>query len=350
MLATGAQRSAFDDWVDAMREWQRDIDAAPVPPEVVLTAKFSDAVEPEIGFGRFAGQRRWESVAEIPLPAIKDELLSLLVHQGDSEVRAVEQARQLLDSAPSDHDRDRLVRHMAEETRHGWQMAYLLVTHFGDEGRRAARELLERRATRGEALLEMFNVKLNWVDVFSWHNWGDRVGKYQLTMFGGCAFAPFARSIAPMLREEGFHLVIGYQGMQRIAAAGRVPVEIHQRYINRMLAICYDAFGSEVSRRAQRIYDWGLKAPWGGGKVDPAQANEHARAAFMEEARKLLRLIDPQLYLTDPRFNRHNGPYAGQPWNGAEQLPTEEDELRLQEIFKDPGWIAPPEIRGRSAN
>lgn len=354
MLATGAQRSAFDEWVDAMREWQRDIGAV-TDPAVVLHEKFAEAPAPEIAFGRYAGQRRWESVAEIPCAAIKDELLRLIVWQGDSEVRAVEQARELLDRAPTEHDRQRLVRHMSEETRHGWQMAYLLVTHFGDEGRRAARELLERRATRGEALLEMFNVKLNWVDVFSWHNWGDRVGKYQLTMFAGCGFAPFARSIAPMLREEGFHLVIGYQGMQRICAAGRVPVEIHQRYINRMLAICYDAFGSEVSSRAQKIYDWGLKAPWGAGNIDPAHANEAARIAFREEARKLLALLNrllpedgPKLYLTDPRFNRQNGAYAGQAWDGPERLPTEEDEAALQETFKNPAWIAPPENRGQT--
>jgi len=347
-LTTGAQRGAFDEWVDMMREWHRELDVSP-DPDVVLETKLSE-VNPEVSFGRYAGGRRWESVSDIPAPEIKDELLRLIVWQGDSEVRAVEQARQLLDSAPSEHDRGRLARHMSEETRHGWQMAWLLVTHFGDEGRAAARELLERRATRGEALLEVFNVKLNWLDVFSWHNWGDRVGKYQLTMFAGCGFAPFARSIAPMLREEGFHLVIGYQGMQRVCAAGRVPVEIHQRYINRMLAICYDAFGAEVSSRAQRIYDWGLKAPWGEGKVDPARANERARAAFIDEARKLLRLLDPRLYLTDPRFNRHNGPYAGKAWDGPERLPTPEDEAALQEIFRDPSWIAPGGIRGRSPN
>lgn len=344
-LGTAAQRSAFDEWVDSLREWEREIG---VDDRIELETKFAD-IGPEIAFGRFAGSRRWDKVSEIPAPEIRDELLRLIVYQGDSEVRAVEQARQLLDSAPSEHDRNRLVRHMGEETRHGWQMAYLLVTHFGDEGRRAARELLERRATRGEALLEMFNVKLNWVDVFSWHNWGDRVGKYQLTMFAGCAFAPFARSIAPMLREEGFHLVIGYQGMQRIVAAGRVPVEIHQRYINRMLAICYDAFGAEVSSRAGKIHDWGLKAPWGEEVVEPERANERARAAFIDEVRKLLGLLNrpllpgdgPKLYLTDPRFNRHNGPYAGQRWDGPERLPTEEDEAALQEIFRDPAWIAP---------
>jgi 1,2-phenylacetyl-CoA epoxidase catalytic subunit len=346
-IATAAQRGAFDEWVDMMREWHRELDVRP-DPQVTLTAKFADTLPAEIGFGRYAGQRRWERVADIPAPEIKDELLRLLVWQGDSEVRAVEQARELLDSAPTEHDRNRLARHMTEETRHGWQMAYLLVTYFGDEGRAAARELLERRATRGEALLEMFNVRLNWVDVFSWHNWGDRVGKYQLTMFAGSAFAPFARSIAPMLKEEGFHLVIGYQGMQRICAANRVPVEIHQRYINRMLAICYDAFGSEVSKRPQKLYDWGLKPGWTDDVADPANANEQVRNAFMDEARKLLGLLNkllpddgPKLYLTDPRFNRKNGPYKGQPWAGPERLPTAEDEATLKEIFKQPGWIAP---------
>jgi 1,2-phenylacetyl-CoA epoxidase catalytic subunit len=343
-LETRSQRGAFDEWVDAMRAWHRSLDVTP-DPQVVLTEKFSEAPG-DIGFGRYAGARRWDTLADIPSAEIKDELLRLIVWQGDSEVRAVEQARELLDSAPSEHDRLRLARHMTEETRHGWQMAYLLVTHFGDEGRAAARELLERRATRGEALLEMFNVRLNWVDVFSWHNWGDRVGKYQLTMFAGSAFAPFARSIAPMLKEEGFHLVIGYQGMQRICAANRVPVELHQRYINRMLAICYDAFGSEVSRRTQKLYDWGLKPGWT-DSADPAKANEQVRNAFMDEARKLLGLLNnllpddgPKLYLTDPRFNRKNGPYKGIPWDGPERLPTAEDEATLNEIFKQPDWIA----------
>ena len=317
--------SAFDDWVDQSRAWHRDIRVIP-DPQVELCTRFADQIDPEIAFGRYAGQRRWETLADVPSQEIKDELLKLIVSQADSEVRAVEQARELYDSAPTEHDRRRLERHMTEETRHGWQMAYLLVTYFGEDGRTAARELLERRATRGEAQLEMFNIRLNWVDVFSWHNWGDRVGKYQLTMFGGCGFAPFARSITPMLKEEGFHLVIGHQGLQRIAAAGRVPVELHQKYLNRMMWICYDAFGGAESRRAARIHDWGLKAPWVPG-VEPLRANEQARAAFIAEVRKLLRLIDPRLTLPDPK-----GP--------KENLPTEADEAALLEILRTPGWIA----------
>ncbi len=345
-LATSAQRGAFDEWVDMMREWHRELEVTP-DPQVTLIEKFAADVPAEIGFGRYAGHRLWERLGDIPTGEIKDELLRLIVWQGDSEVRAVEQARELLDSAPTEHDRIRLARHMTEETRHGWQMAYLLVTHFGAEGRAAARELLERRATRGEALLEMFNVKLNWVDVFSWHNWGDRVGKYQLSMFGQSAFAPFARSAVPMLQEEGFHLVIGYQGMQRICAANQVPVELHQRYINQMLAICYDAFGAEVSTSAKRYYDWGLKAAWGNTIEDAERVNQKLRDAFMDEARKLLGLLNlllpedgPKLYLTDPRFNRKNGPFAGQHYDGPERLPTDEDKATLAEIFRQPNWIA----------
>jgi len=68
----------------------------------------------------------------------------------------------------------------------------------------------------------------------------------------------------------------------------------------------------------------------------------------MDEARKLLGLLNlllpedgPKLYLTDPRFNRKNGPFAGQTYDGPERLPTEEDKAALAEIFRQPNWIVP---------
>jgi len=369
-LATGAQRAAFDEWVDHLRVWQRDVG---VDPESIarypLITKFADAVEPEIEFGEFAGQPKWERVSDIARGEIKDELLRLLVFQADPEIRSVEQSRPLLDCAPTEFDRQRLLRHSAEETRHGWQMAYLLVTHFGDEGRRETRALLERRATRGESLHKVFNLRLNWADVFMWHNWADRMGKYQLKMLAASAFAPLARSMPPMLTEEGFHMLMGYQGMQRVARAGRVSVDMLQRYSNRMLSLSYDAFGSDLSRHAQRTYGWGLKASYvdpdrAGEPIEPVRLNEVARRAFMEEVDSIIRNTlnrllppdGPKLFLTDPRFNRTTGPYKGQPYDphgrllseeewtaGLPQwLPTAEDEGLLQELFKDSDWIAPP--------
>lgn len=368
-LRTGAQRGAFDEWVDCLREWQREIG---INPEWIaqypLTTKFADTIEPEITFGRFAGQRKWERVTDIPSQEIRDELFRLIIFQADPEIRSVEQSRHLLDDAPTEYDRQRLLRHIAEETRHGWQMAYLMVTYFGEDGRREARALLERRATRGESLIGVFNIRLNWLEVFAWHNWSDRLGKYQLKMLGGSAFAPLARSIPPMLTEEGFHLLIGYQGMQRTLLAGRVPLDVQQRYTNRILSASYDGFGSELSRHAERTYDWGLKAPYvdsgsTGEPVEPVRLNEVARRAFMREIDGIIQTMNrllppggPKLHLTDARFNRHNGPHKGQPydpqgnllseeeWTAAlpRMLPSSADEALLQELFKDPGWIAPP--------
>src|SRR4051812_49607115 len=113
-LTNRQQRGAFDEWVDAMRDWHRELDVTP-DPRVTLTEKF-DEVPAEIPFGRYAGERRWDRVADIPSSQIKDEVLRLIVWQADSELRAVEQARQLLESSPTEHDRDRLSRHMSEET------------------------------------------------------------------------------------------------------------------------------------------------------------------------------------------------------------------------------------------
>ncbi|MGQ0653425.1 MAG: hypothetical protein ACT4P4_14345, partial [Betaproteobacteria bacterium] len=86
-----------------------------------------------------------------------------------------------------------------------------------------------------------------------------------------------------------------------------------------------------------------------GGTIEDAQrVNQKLRDAFMDEARKLLGLLNgllpaggPKLYLTDPRFNRKHGPYAGRPHDGPEHLPTPDDEAALCEIFRRPDWIAP---------
>ncbi|HWP59860.1 MAG TPA: hypothetical protein VNL14_18350 [Candidatus Acidoferrales bacterium] len=85
-------------------------------------------------FGEFAGQPAREKLADIPKPEARDLLLKLITVQGDTEFASVEQRRRLIDRAPADKDLRSLVRINAEEMRHGWQMSYLLVEHFGDAG------------------------------------------------------------------------------------------------------------------------------------------------------------------------------------------------------------------------
>jgi len=61
-------------------------------------------------------------------------------------------------------------------------------------------------------------------------------------------------------------------------------------------------------------------------------------------------------YWDDPRLSKPNQPVVGVSWNDAtafckwesKRLPTEADELALQEIFKDRSWIAPGENQGQA--
>src|SRR5437016_5646071 len=152
----------FDEWIDYFRYWQ---DSIGLPQGEIrkfkFEAKFGEQEVPHIEFGHYKGQRKWPTVMHIPDQRIRDALLNLIVYQGDTEFASVEQQRNLLTHAPSDYDLLALMRVMTEEMRHGWQMSYLLCTHFGDEGKREAAKLLERRADEREHQTEPEKAKLN---------------------------------------------------------------------------------------------------------------------------------------------------------------------------------------------
>jgi len=124
----------FDEWIDYFRYWQ---DGIGLPQgdlrSFKFEAKFGEQDVPHIEFGHYRGQRKWPTVMHIPDQRIRDALLNLIVYQGDTEFASVEQQRNLLTHAPSDYDLLALMRVMTEEMRHGWQMSYLLCSHFGDE-------------------------------------------------------------------------------------------------------------------------------------------------------------------------------------------------------------------------
>jgi benzoyl-CoA 2,3-dioxygenase component B len=203
----------FDDWIDLFKQWQKDIGYdVGLMGDYTFEAKFGD-VPSEIGFGAYKGNTRWEKPVQIPDQRIQDALLHLITYQGDTEFASVEQQRDLISTAPSDYDLQSLVRVNREEMRHGFQMSYLLVNHFGHPGKIEAQKLLERRAFMNNRLLGAFNQDVNhWVDFFCYTEFVDRDGKYQLTMLTHSAFAPLARSTQAMLKEEYYHLLTGHSG------------------------------------------------------------------------------------------------------------------------------------------
>ena len=368
-----ARITTFDDWVDLLQEWQKDIGLNTelierYMPGYRFEAKYGELPTDEIYFGEFAGERRWEKLLQIPDQRMRDALLNMIVYQGDTEFASNEQQRFLVNNAPSEYDLASLVRIMVEETRHGYQMCHLLISHFGTDGKIEAQKLLERRAFgKKNRLLNAFNDDVtHWLDFFAYTNFMDRDGKFQLTMLSHSGFAPLAQSMFPMLKEESYHMGTGISGLRRIAAAGIVPVEIQQKYYNKWISGSLDLFGTDHSGSAQWAYAWGIKGRVDedkktGSQADREHLNELARQQFYEEISKTVERVnavnpsETQLYVPDMRFNRKIGQNAGEYWTtdgrrltqeeweayAPSVLPSPKDEEMLTAYFKDPRWIAP---------
>lgn len=367
-----ARISTFDDWIDLLQEWQKDIGLnheliERYMPGYRFEAKYGELPTGEIYFGDFKGERRWEKILEIPDQRMRDALLNMIIYQGDTEFASNEQQRFLVNNAPSEYDLASLVRIMVEETRHGYQMCHLLVNHFGHDGKIEAQKMLERRAFgKKNRLLNAFNDDVtHWLDFFAYTNFMDRDGKFQLTMLSHSGFAPLAQSMGPMLREEAFHMGTGISGLRRIAQANVIPVGVQQKYYNKWISGSLDLFGTDHSGSAQWAYTWGIKGrvdeEKAGENADKEHLNERAREQFYEECQKTIERVnavnpsETKLYMPDIRFNRKIGAYAGQYWTvdgrqltkeewdayAPSVLPTAQDEEHLKEYFKDPSWIAP---------
>jgi benzoyl-CoA 2,3-dioxygenase component B len=301
----------------------------------------------------------------------------MITVQGDTEFASVEQQRHLLATAPTDYDRYAAARIMAEEQRHGWQMAYLLMTYFGQQGRREAQKLLERNAQDGDRLLGAFNRPMpHWLDFFCYTMFVDRDGKFQLGMLSTSAFKPLAASMGPMLKEESFHLGTGSNGLRRIIKAGVVPLDMLQRYINKWVSTAHDLFGVDESSSAHWAYVWGIKGRWDERKkldadieVSKETLNEEARQHYhdeiVREVKKLCGYLPDgniDLYVPHENFNREIGPFKRQrytvegtlfegsdeEWNTyvINHLPTAQDEEDLKEIFKQQ-WVAEKPMTAR---
>ncbi|MGB1689137.1 MAG: Phenylacetic acid catabolic protein [Candidatus Poseidoniaceae archaeon] len=355
----------FGEWQDRVgfdREWLGDFD---------LSILFDwDRAGDIIEFGDYAGRAKWERALQVPHQNIRDSLVAMITVQGDTEFASVEQQRHLLASAPTDYDRYAAARIMAEEQRHGWQMAYLLMTYFGQQGRREAQKLLERNAQDGDRLLGAFNRPMpHWLDFFCYTMFVDRDGKFQLGMLSTSAFKPLAASMGPMLKEESFHLGTGSNGLRRIIKAGVIPLDMLQRYMNKWVATAHDLFGTDSSTSAHWAYVWGVKGRWderkkleGGIDVDKEVLNEESRGHYHDEIVREVEKLNgylPEdcgvtLFVPHENFHRDIGAFGGKNcytngelFEGTDEeyaeylktvLPTPEDEEALKEIFKQQ-WI-----------
>ncbi|MCA0241448.1 MAG: benzoyl-CoA 2,3-epoxidase subunit BoxB [Proteobacteria bacterium] len=330
--------------------------------------------------GKHKGEPAWQ---EVP-GEYRSLLKRLIVVQGDTEPASVEQQRYLGKTAPSLYDLRNLFQVNVEEGRHLWAMVYLLVKHFGKDGREEAQALLERRSGQQDnpRILGAFNERTpDWLSFFMFTYFTDRDGKMQLAALAESGFDPLSRSCRFMLTEEAHHLFVGETGVgrtieatcaamkqagitdpydvQRIRALGVVDLPLLQRKANFHMSVTRDLFGSEISSNAADAFNTGLKGRFNEAQLKDDHQLQDARytvtrvvdGRLVDEAVPALRAINCRLLddyiadcqggidrwnkaiekagidfrITQPHkgFNRRIGEFAGQRISPAGELLTE---------------------------
>jgi len=244
------QRHNFPDYDLLPQNWEKYF---PNEPAFCLCAKMEIGMSDTIEVGDKQGAARMLKPSEMGEDAAK-HLLAIIRAQASTEFGSIQQHEMTLARAPEDEDRFWVLRVMAEELRHGYQMFHMLTSQdWSSVSRQSAEEMIEEILSMrtGSHVLDAFNVDYDsFVDNVVFAAVIDRVGKYQLAMQRVCSYKPFAQSMPPMLREEAFHLAAGViplrRWVQRAAqGAELVTMQAIHKSFNKWMPRGLEMFGHE---------------------------------------------------------------------------------------------------------
>lgn len=244
------QKHSFPEYPRVAETWERFF---PKDEAFCLCAKLQTNMPHQIEFGDRAGQPKALEPRQLDPEAAK-QLLMIIRAQASTEYGSIQQHHGTLERANDPHDQAWVLRVMAEEFRHGYQMLHLLTsadwsTATDQKPEDMVEEILSMQT--GSHVLAAFNLEYDsFVDNVVFAAFIDRVGKYQLTMQKVNAYAPMAASMPPMLKEEAFHLASGVIPMRRWAekaATGNALVDMPalQRAVQKWFARGLEMFGDE---------------------------------------------------------------------------------------------------------
>ena len=280
------RRHHFKDYETLLDSWEKYF---PKDEKFCLCAKMELGTPDVIHIGAQKGEAKRHNPDELTEEQAH-HLLAIIKAQASTEFGSIQQHAGTIDRAHDDQDRAWVMRVMAEELRHGYQMLHLLLSkdwsHVsgGVTGPQMVEEILSM--TTGNHVLDAFNLDYDsFMDNITFAAFIDRVGKYQLTMQKVCAYKPMADSMPPMLREEAFHLAAGVIPLRRFAerAAKGDPLanmRLVQESINKWFPRGLEMFGDE--RGGQKNIQFGFKD----------LTNREAVMQYIEEVRKMLRDIN----------------------------------------------------------
>ncbi len=270
------------DYEFLLDNWEK---AFPREPQFELCAYRELGMCTEIECGDLKGKPKFTKAGDMaPEPA--HHLYNAIRAQASTEFGSIQQHRLTLARAQNEEEQFWILRMMAEELRHGYQMLHLLVEDdWSSVSKESASDMIEGilSMNTGSHLLGAFNIDFDsFIDNVVFCALIDRVGKYQLAMQKSSAYQPMAESMPQMLREEAFHLAAGVVPMRRwvMQAAkgeGLISVDMLQRAINKWLPRGLEMFGDE--RGGGTNVRYGLKP----------MKNAEAQGQYYEEVEKLVR-------------------------------------------------------------
>lgn len=276
------QRHNFPEYPQLAKRWQQYF---PKDDEFCLCARIEKGMPSEIQVGDHAGKPKAIVPKELDREAA-EQLLAIIRAQASTEFGSIQQHHGTFERANDPQDQTWVLRVMAEELRHGYQMIHLLTSaDWSSVTDTKPQDMVEDILSMqtGSHVLAAFNLEYDsFGDSIVFAAFIDRVGKYQLTMQKVNAYAPMAASMPPMLREEAFHLAAGVIPMRRwMEAAARdrnatLDVAAIQKMVAKWFARGLEMFGDE--RGGQTNVKLGLKD----------MANKEAQDMYIAECQKML--------------------------------------------------------------
>ena len=286
------QRHNFPEYPELAKRWQQYF---PKDAEFCLCARLETGMPAEIQIGDRKGQPKAIVPKELDKEAA-EQLLMIIRAQASTEFGSIQQHHGTFERANDPQDQTWVLRVMAEELRHGYQMMHLLTSaDWSSVTDTKPADMVEEilNMQTGSHVLAAFNLEYDsFGDSIAFAAFIDRVGKYQLTMQKVNAYAPMAASMPPMLREEAFHLAAGVIPMRRwMEAAARdrnaaMDVPTIQKMVAKWFARGLEMFGDE--RGGQTNVKLGLKD----------MTNREAQDLYIAECEKMLDDINTRFVRT----------------------------------------------------
>jgi benzoyl-CoA 2,3-epoxidase subunit B len=349
-----------------------------------IIAKLGPLRQQTIEVGKLKGREKFSRATDLD-----DEMIvqsaKIIKAQCSTELGSIQQHRGSLNKAQDPGQQFDVLRVMAEEFRHAYQMMFVLANDdWSKVGRDIAGETMDQLLgmETGQHVLDAFNLYFDsFVDNCAFTSIIDRVGKYQLEMQTVFSYAPMARSMGPMLAEEAFHMASGVNAMRKWVAAaakdeGNVSIETVQKHINKWVPRGMEMFGDE--RGGKSAVEFGFKDLLNGDAVsryyaelkeelvdtlnweilrarDPKVSRAEApaiaeRVRSGEEKRDGLRREDV-IYLPSEKFYRRRGLYEFQMWSvHGERIAKLQDYLRHLRSILPEAYLSGPDFKTYRAN